>query len=395
MESSRILLIFTVLALMTGCGGGSKSSSGSSSPPPEVINVLSISVNGSLCSADSYPNKPCVSVTICTPGTSNCQTINDILLDTASYGLRVFKQALSVPLTQVTASPGSLAECVQYGDGSSNWGPVQLANVVLGNEPPVQVPIQVIDYTFGTAPAGCQNADMMPSDAGFNGILGVGFFAQDCGSLCSNSAYNGVYYSCSGSNCVGTAVALSNQVQNPVVLLPRDNNGLIVQIPSVPLGGSPSVDGSLILGIGTSSNNAPATVTTYTADQSGDLITNFQNTLYPGFLDTGSNGLFFPSPLGAILPNCAPPNEEWFCPSSTTSFSATNIGAPGSPSGVVPFKIGNFDSLIVSYNNVYVEIGGNEPGSFDWGLPFYFGRNVYMGFEGKASSLGSGLYWAY
>ena len=65
--------------------------------------MLAITVNGSLCSNNSYINKPCVSVTICTPGTSTCQTINDILLDTGDSGLRIFKQVLSVSLTQVTS----------------------------------------------------------------------------------------------------------------------------------------------------------------------------------------------------------------------------------------------------------------------------------------------------
>ena len=108
----------------------------------EANNVLPITVNGSLCSANSYPNKPCVSITVCTPGTSTCQTIDDVLLDTGSYGLRLFKQVLSVSLEQVTGGSGSLAECIQYGDGSSDWGPVQIASVILGNEPAVQVPIQ-------------------------------------------------------------------------------------------------------------------------------------------------------------------------------------------------------------------------------------------------------------
>ena len=107
-------------------------------------------------------------------------------------------------------------------------------SVILGNEPAVEVPIQVIDSTFGTLPTACKNADQSPADAGFNGILGVGPFAQDCGSTCSNSAGNGMYYACNGSTCSGTSVPLSNQVQNPVALLPQDNNGVIVQLPSVP-----------------------------------------------------------------------------------------------------------------------------------------------------------------
>ncbi len=394
MKSGKALL-FLILVLFAGCGGGggSSSSSGGGGTPPQVNNVMTITVNGSLCSNNSYPNKPCVSVTVCTPNSTTCQTIDDILLDTASYGLRIFRQALSVPLTQVMAGSGSLAECVQYGDGSSDWGPVQTAGVILGSEPSVQVPIQVIDSTFGTLPSGCLNADKSPADAGFNGILGAGQFVQDCGSACSGSAGNGMYYTCNGSNCFGTAAPLSSQVQNPVALLPADNNGVIVQLPGLQLGGVPSVNGSLVLGIGTQSNNTPSGVTMYPANQLGEFMTTFNGFPYGSFIDTGSNGLFFPS--SGLLPNCPSPNSAWFCPSSTTSFSATNAGSSGSPSGAVAFQIGNFDSLISSPNRVFVEIGGNFPGNFDWGLPFFLGRNVYVGIEGKKSSLGSGPYWAY
>jgi Protein of unknown function (DUF3443)/HYDIN/CFA65/VesB-like, Ig-like domain len=362
---------------------------------PTDSNVMTITVNGSLCSNNSYLNKPCVSVTVCTPGTTTCQTIDDILLDTGSSGLRIFQQALSVPLTpEDSGGIGSFAECIQYADGSSDWGPVQIASVILGNEPAVEVPIQVIDSTFGTLPSACRNADQSQADAGFNGILGVGLFAEDCGQYCSNTNSNGMYYVCSGSDCQGTAVPLSSQVRNPVALLPQDNNGVIVELPDVPLGGVPSVDGHLVLGIGTRTNNVPSAVTTYPADQYGEFTTDF-NGNYSSFLDTGSNGLFFPPPPSNMLPGCAYPNSGWFCPSSTQSFSAIDTGSTGSPSGTVSFSIGNFDSLTSSSNNVFSEIGGNEFSGFDWGLPFHFGRNVYIGLEGTESSLGSGTYWAY
>jgi hypothetical protein len=368
---------------------------GDTTPRATDSNVMAITVNGSLCSNNSYVNKPCVSVTVCTPGTSTCQTIDDILLDTGSFGLRIFKQALNVSLTQVTSGSDSIAECIQYGDGSSDWGPVQIASVILANEAAIQLPIQVIDSTFGIVPIACQNADKSPTDAGFNGILGVGLFAQDCGQDCSNSADNGMYYVCNESSCQGTVVPLSSQVQNPVDLLPQDNNGVIVEFPSVPLGGVPSVNGYLVLGIGTRSNNAPSGVKTYVADQNGEFTTNFKGISYSSYIDSGSNGLFFPSPSGSLIPNCPSPNSTWYCPSSTTSLSATNTGASGSPSGTVSFHIGNLDSLTTSSNSVFAEIGGDGAGEFDWGLPFYFGRNVYMGLEGTESSLGSGLYWAY
>ena len=178
-----------------------------------------------------------------------------------------------------------------------------------------------------------------------------------------------------------------------MALLPVDNNGVIVQLPSVPAGGSPSVNGSLILGIGTQSNNMPSGVKAYSVNQFGEFSTAFNSASYVGFIDSGSNGLFFSTTL---LPNCPAPNSGWFCPSSTASLSATNTGASGSPSGVVSFQIANLDTLLYSPNNVFSDIGGSSPDvSFDWGLPFFLGRNIIVGFEGRGSSLGTGPYWAY
>ena len=387
----------------SGSGGGSGSSSGSGNGVgvlPTGNNVLSLTVNGSLCSsnpANNYINEPCVSVTVCSPGTSTCQTIDDILLDTGDVGLRIFKQVLTVPLTAVTEGANPIAECVPYLDTTSNWGPIETADVVLGNEPAVSVPIQVIDSTFPGAPTACQNPNQDPTDAGFNGSLGLDFILQDCGLGCVNSIPSPPwYYSCNGSSCSGTTVALADQVQNPVALLPEDNNGVIVEIPGISSGGTPSVNGALVLGIGTQSNNTPSGVTAYDADPgSGDFITVIGNVAYGSFIDSGSNGLFFPPPSSTSLPTCASPDSDWFCPSSTKTLSAVNTGASGSPSGTVSFQIGNFDSLLNSPNNVFADIGGPNPGEFDWGLPFFFGRKVYIGIEGLKSGLGTGPYWAY
>ena len=360
-------------------------------------NVMAISVNGSLCSdatSGSYINKACVSVTVCNPGTSTCQTINDILLDTGSYGLRIFQQAISrLTLPQVPSGSGALAECIQFADLSSTWGPVKLADVQLGNEPAVQVPIQIIDATFasGGIPSSCAGATPDPATAGYTGILGVGQFREDCGSGCAGSAQNGIYYRCTGSSCGGTSVAIANQVQNPVASLPVDNNGVLVQLPVASLGGVPSLSGSLLLGIGTKANNTPASATVFPSDRNGDFTTVFNGVTSNGFLDTGSNGLFFPS----ALPICASPNAAWYCPPATTLLTATNVGATGSPSRDVQFNLGNFSSLFSSGNEVFSEIGGTSTFGFDWGLPFFMGRNVFIGINGKASGLGTGPYVAY
>jgi len=370
-------------------------------PAAVASNVLPITVNGSLCSPNTsagYLNKPCVSVTVCTPGTATCQTVTDILMDTGSSGLRIFKQALSVSLTQVMSSSpaGSLTNCAQFADGSADWGPVQLADVVLGSEPAVRVPIQVIDATFGTIPALCSTIpDLSPVAAGFNGILGVGVFPQDCGPTCVSSA-TVIYNSCNGTVCSSVTAPLSNQVTNPVVSLPTDSNGVIVQLPGVSSSGSPSVNGILVLGIGTHTNNTPpANVTTYNANSFGEIGTTFNGTVYPrSIVDSGSNGLFFTSASGQ-LPLCNSTTSPWFCPSSVVTLSATIMGASGTPSNAVFFQVGNFDSLTNSSNQAFSDIGGFTSNFFDWGLPFYFGRNIYVGVYGQRSSLGIGPYIAY
>jgi hypothetical protein len=354
-------------------------------------NMVKVTVNGSLCT-NSYPNKPCVSVTICTPGTSNCQTIDDILLDTGASGLRIFSSLLTVPLTQISSGAGSLANCIQYADGSAEWGPVKTADIILGNEPAVTIPIQLIDSTFSNVPSSCGTADTTPAATGFNGILGVGLFTEDCGSVCTSVTNNKMYYSCSGLTCTATRVPLSNQVQNPVSRLPVDNNGVIVKLPSVSLGGAVSVDGNLILGIGTRSNNVPAGATMYPANSTyGEFTTVFNGITYSdSFIDSGSNGLFFNASSLSALTTCG----GWYCPSFIQNLSATTKGSGGSPSGVIFFQIGNASSLFSSPNNVFIELGGTDT-SFDWGIPFFLGRNVYVGIEEKTSSLGTGPYWAY
>lgn len=361
------LLVLFVFASLIGCsggGGGGSSPSSNSTPDPTGSNVLLVTVNGSLCSsARTYVNKPCVSVTVCeTENTANCKTISDILLDTGSSGLRIFKQVLgeSVQLQQVTvgADSDSLAECVQYGDNTSTWGPVKTASLILGNEPAIPLRMQVINADFPGV-AVCPRALATPSEAGFNGILGIDNFTHDCGSTCLNPSY----YTCNESTltCTQITASLDEQVQNPVPLLLSDSNGFSVQFPGVPPGGASSVDGYLVLGIGTNSNNTPSSVTTYPVNNSGEFITLFNSHRYDrAFADTGSNGLFFGSPPDGRLIDCDPPNNAWFCPTTRLAFSATNRGTHGSPSGSVSFEIGNLEELASTGKSVFRNIGGDR-----------------------------------
>ncbi|MDB5036840.1 MAG: lipoprotein of unknown function [Bacteriovoracaceae bacterium] len=368
---------------------------GNSLPALSGNNVLPITVNGSLCSTSSYLNKPCVSVQVCIPGTTTCVTVNDILLDTGSYGFRVFKSALNgLALTPITNGANTLTECAQFGSGS-DWGPIEQASLILGGEPAVQLPIQVIDSSFATVNNYCNGADDSATAAGFNGILGVGLLPNDCGDLCSAHINNRIYFGCNGATCTATNVTVNQQVQNPVALLPEDNNGVIVQLPSISLGGVSSIDGYLVLGIGTQSNNVPSGVTAYPADSSGEFKTVFNGNTVSSFIDTGSNGFSFESPSASTLPECTGVLAGWYCPTSVVKLNPTNTGQAGSPKGTVQIQIGNFSNLASSGNKVFIEIGESGQGFFDFGLPFFIGRNVYVGIAGTTSPLGTGPYWAY
>ncbi len=371
-----------VLAIaLSSCGQGSGS------------NVVAIQAGG--CS-QGYPDEPCVSVTICQPGTSSCQTISNILLDTGSYGLRVFGSLLSVQLPlEGDGSGNKIAECVSYVQQSSDWGPVVVADIQLGGETASSVPMQIIDAGFAQIPSSCQNPDTSPQNDGFNGILGVGLLVQDCGSSCSQSANNQVYYSCGSGGCGGIAIPLQDQVSNPIALLPVDNNGLIINFPAIPAQGVPTVQGTMVLGIGTQGDNSPAQVTVLPADQNSNFLTTFNGqTLQNSFIDSGTDGLFFPS---SSIPQCNSSGQEagFYCPNGLVNFSAIQMGANGSPQVQVPFQVYNAQQALSSSNQVFSDLGGTNSNGFIWGFPFFIGRTIYFGLEGHSSSLGQGPFWAF
>jgi Protein of unknown function (DUF3443) len=407
-HGSLCLGLAAALVLATvGCGGGSSSSSGTGTgTTPSVSNVQPISVNTGPTAAaplnSPYIDGAFTSVTLCVPGsTTSCQTISGILVDTGSSGLRVLSSALTISLPQQTANSSPIVECLPFVDGIT-WGPVVTTDLTIAGEQAKSLPIQVIgSSSFSTIPAACTSfgpAEDDLSSLGANGILGVGNFAQDCGDACTVSgAQNpGLYYSCPSSGCQVTTESLADQVPNPVILFAKDNNGVIVELPAV-TGAETSVSGSLIFGIGTQSNNALGSATVYTIDPStGNFTTAFNNVSYENsaFLDTGSNALYFLDASTTGLPICTDANF-WYCPTTTQNFSATNSGTNGA-SGSINFSVGNADSLTANFSTgVANGLAGPNPGTFDWGLPFFFGRNVYTAVEGQNTPAGVGPYWAY
>jgi hypothetical protein len=376
------------------CGSSSTSpSSGSGS----VNNTLSVVVNSG--PNGDYVNGLFTSVVVCVPGSSNCQTIGGILVDTGSMGLRILNTALTLSLPQRTATSGApLVECAQFEDGFT-WGPVQSADVKLSGETASSIPVQVIgEGQFPNIPQACSSTGVSEdtlADLGANGILGVGSFREDCGPACaSNGSSNpAFYFACPSSGCTVTAVANTSQLQNPVWLFSSDNNGLVIQLPAVALGGTATVNGSMIFGIGTQGNNGLGAAKVQTLDASGNFTTLFNGQTYTGsFIDSGSNGLFFLDPSTTGIPTC-PDISDFYCPPRTQSLSATTLGT-NNLTQTVAFSIGNADQLNGRFT-AFSELGGPNPGSFDWGLPFFFGRSVFVSIDGQTAPGGTSPYWAY
>lgn len=437
----RMAITLTGLALFAACG----SDNNGPDVPAGSYGPFTASVSGSNTmpitlatpgTPGAYVNEPVVSVKICVPGsTTECQTINNVLLDTGSFGLRIFGSLVTIPLVNETTSvptvlpspqpsdsgSGTVAECAQFGTGMT-WGPIATADVYLGGEPVASlsgagtpsstgVPIQLINAGFGTLPAVCIAPDMDPVSAGYNGILGVGQFASDCGESPSSSncsAFLGYepYYKCDGSGCsnintadVSTAAfTAAMQVTNPATAFSNstgtDTNGFAVVLPAIPAGGATLVTGTLIFGIGTASNNTPTGTVTIKSNGNGYMLTQFGGQTLDGFLDSGSNGLYFPG--NSSLPPCGDA-QGFFCSNPIQQFSATMASVSSNGEASIGFEVVNADGLFNSGYSAFPTLAGssNDDNTFDWGLPFFYGRTIYLGFESRTSSLGTGPYWAF
>ncbi|TRZ55962.1 MAG: DUF3443 domain-containing protein [Rhodocyclaceae bacterium] len=411
-----VACMFGAMLVIAGCGGGGGSgapSSGNSSPPTSdgaAQNVAVVTVGGGPA---NRINLLFVTVIICAPGDSTaCQAVDNVLVDTASTGLRIFASQLTVPLQPQTDSGGNpLAACGQFADGTV-WGSMKLADVKIAGETAKAVPIQLIaDPAFAAVPTNCSGIGALRNTIqafGASGVLGVSVFRQDCGAACERNAIPGTYYACAATGCKPAALATGKQLQNPVALFGQNNNGVIIDLPAVAAEGAATVSGSLIFGIGTQSNNGLGNALVLPVDPTrGTFTTLYANRFYTGsFIDSGSNALFFndgnsvPVSSGGTtaMPFCKQTfSAGFFCPLGTQTFSAMNQGS-NAVIGTVGFSVANAESLFTSNpgHRVFGNLAGPVSGTaFDWGLPFYFGRRVYTAIEGKNTPGGVGPYVAY
>ncbi len=436
--------------LLAGCGGGgggssttstsstgSSSSSGSGSSTttttPTLTNFTTVTVDGGPTALTTDPNGyiddnvAFVSVTICAPGsTTNCQTIDHVQVDTGSTGLRILASVITPSLlaampTQTDASSNPVGECFGYVDGYT-FGSVRQADFQIGGESVSSLPFQAIGDTgvFSTVPSTCSSGGGTNLNTllalGANGIIGLGVMATDCDATCAVAGgyAAAIYYDCPSTGCASiiaraaSTTAPFQQLPNPVVAMSVDNNGTILSLPASPTAGEATMTGTLYFGIGTQTNNGLGSATVLTTTSStnpngaGLITVNFNNTvLDESFLDSGSNLYVFSD---SALPQCTQSDyKDYYCPTNPVTLNLTLVGANQSSTST-SIVINNAETFFDNNNAVVPGVGGSPaqfnqssiyPKSFDLGLPFFYGRNVYTAIENQPAGGVTGPYFAY
>jgi hypothetical protein len=413
LRSLSIPFVALGMGLLGACvGGNGTTAAGVTTAPPPVLNSMTLTVDAGPAAGTGAINHSYVTVKVCSHGSSTCANIDHVLLDTASWGLRLVGSVLaadSVALTGETDSSNRMIdECVSFGGGQT-WGPVALADVTLAGESAAKLPVQVMDDTGSSAPppATCgANGTLINSVSGFNanGVLGVGVFAQDCGATCVSAATPlPIYYGCTGGAtgvCTAENVALDAQVTNPVAMFASDNNGVIVNLPNLQnANGDSSVQGTLLFGLATQADNAlpVAGLTVLGTNASGDFTATFNGgtTQLPSWIDSGADAYDFDDPS---IPNCpGPAFVGYYCPTTAPlPLFAVNMGAgANSASSTVQFALADPRSF-VSGAVAFIDLGGGGGSTtFIWGMPYFYGRPIYVGIEGRTAGNYTGPYFAY
>ncbi len=326
----------------------------------------------------------------------------------------------ALPLEMDTNS-NPVGSCYGFVD-SYLFGSVRQADFQIGGEAVANMPFMAIADAgvFSAVPKSCSSgggSNVSNVQAlGANGVIGIGVTATDCGSACASTGGNGAasYYDCPNAGCGGiiartsSASAPFQQLPNPVAAMSVDNNGTIISLPAAPNAGQATMTGTLYFGIGTQTNNslgsATVLVTTSSSSSVGPgLLTATYNgaSLNESYLDSGSDAYFF---VDRTITTCSQNGlKGFYCPTSSETLSPTIMGQ-NSTSASATFTLNNAQSLVSTNYAVLPGIGVNPnvansqsayPSSFDFGLPFFYGRTVYIAIEGRSAGGFSGPYFAY
>lgn len=323
-------------------------------------------------------NRLTVSVTVCPPDgfSGRCATIDRIMVDTGSVGLRLQARALPPGFTLPPARDAegkTVAQCLRFLN-SAAWGGVHRADIRMGGMVAADIPIQVVGHD-PPRPDTCDDGGTPTS----NGTLGIGVRPTDCDGDCIQGR-TPTYYACDAAGCTGMvgSVPPAVRVPNPVQRFPAHNNGLVLDLPTPSRRGVAAVQGTLTFGVNTAPDNQLGSSRILSIDGSGHFTTRFHGRDYPrSYIDSGTEYTLVPD---ISLSRCHPGGSA-ICEAPTRSMSATRIGTDGSALST-PFLVGRYPRG--DENGVFAAAAWAavpESSSFVWGAPFFLGRRVTLLFR--------------
>ncbi|WP_175949411.1 DUF3443 family protein [Burkholderia vietnamiensis] len=370
---------------------GASAAARSHPAPTGANNILPVSVQ-----TPNYDiNRALVSVTVCVPGTSQCETVDNVMLDTGSVGLRLQRSALKHP-ERFAAMAGpdahALAECYRF-VSSAAWGIVTRVDLRLAAIQASNIPIQIVDeanasYGDHPRPDSCLKGGKPTS----NGTLGIAAVSlNDCKDPCFISLKSPRYYECTAGTCapIAKAVAANFRIVHPIAALASDNNGYVLDVQPVPESGAKAARGTLTLGIGTRRNNALDVTNVVDLAPNGTFTTVWNGQSYPAsYFDTGTEEYYFATaPVGAR--ECG---SHW-CATPEAEFSATLKGR--TTDATTKFRVGESATLVRSGKGVFRNVAivaHKDSRAFVWGMPFFIGRKVFVKLTEGANGSGNAFY---
>ena len=121
------VLLMTLAACSSGSSSGTSGTGVTTTTPTPVNNTQPVVmdygpiVNGQYV---GFNNVLYTTVIICVPGTATCQSIDHVLVDTGSTGLRIPASVVTLSLPFITGTGNNpIGNCVQYVDTTYQWGP--------------------------------------------------------------------------------------------------------------------------------------------------------------------------------------------------------------------------------------------------------------------------------
>ena len=328
-------------------------------------------------------NRMVVQVTVCVPKTNDCATIDDVMVDTGSTGLRLEASALPSGLNfPAVLGPDRkpLAECLRF-VGDDAWGPLERADLRIGGLTASGLPIQIIGDVAQVQPESCPRSEVHPTA---NGTLGIGSHLTDCQGECRQTETAPVYFQCGDERCdpLEGRVDEAYRLPNPVASFDQHNNGVVFDLPDAEGEGTFDSVGQLTFGVGTGGDDRLDAAAIVKLVERGRFTTFYAGDAYPdSYIDSGTETYIVPD---GVLPRCR--GMSWaFCVGPEVTREAFVLDRNGARTAL-PFRIGDYRQIRQRGFGASAEIAVAalpRSGAFVWGAPFFLGKRVAVVMEGR------------